>query len=287
LAPKRSKLDAGGSDQSNQSMTAGNWIILNHWRWLSYVHFIVDDLMTWNCTCLLNFLISVFEERLLSQNCARLAERRMHLPRVYNCGTKQEVIFILFCLLGHGVFEKCGKEKKQCENIWKRRILFPRSLWWLSLSLSLSLSVPAALQEVLRSTAITCNQITATGNRWPWGAIGFIEDGIVDVAASLPELPRAWWLPHFLECGNWQLFRNDPKIHWSWISLMNPAEFASARQPNASWGVTLRVLWETRGIWYRMYPAVTSWCETSSSRVYTWSCYPAGHHARTSTTKLK
>lgn len=181
-------------------------------------------------------------------------------------------------------FWKMWKGKK---TVWKHLkttyLVSPQPL----VALSLSLSVPAALQEVLRSTAITCNQITATGNRWPWGAIGFIEDGIVDVAASLPELPRAWWLPHFLECGNWQLFRNDPKIHWSWISLMNPAEFASARQPNASWGVTLRGLWETRGIWYRMYPAVTSWCETSSSRVYTWSCYPAGHHARTSTTKLK
>lgn len=173
---------------------------LNHIESLEVVvvcPFHCRDLMTWNCTCLLNFLISVFGERLLSQNCARLAERRMHLPRVYNCGTKQEVIFILFCLLGHGVFENCGKEKNNIKTFENDVSCFPAASGG-----SLSLSLCLLLQEVLRSTAITCNQIAATGNRWPWGAIGFIEDGIVDVAASLPELPRAWWLPHFLECRN-------------------------------------------------------------------------------------
>ena len=81
----------------------------------------------------------------------------MHLPRVYNCGTKQEVIFILFCLLGHGVFENCGKEKNSVKTFENDVSCFPAASGG-----SLSLSVPA----ITRSTEKYCNHMQSNRCNW-------------------------------------------------------------------------------------------------------------------------
>lgn len=59
-------------------------------------------------------------------------------------------------------FWKLWKGKKQCENIWKRRILFPRSLWWLSLSLCACYY--KKYWEVLQSHAIKSLQLVTGGH---------------------------------------------------------------------------------------------------------------------------